>query len=312
MELDEIRAKLRGIYTIVVTPMEADFRVDLKRLYEHTRFLVEGGIREGTGVLVPVGAGGEGYHLTVEENLDAVRTVIEAAKGEVPVFPGCTLPSTLAACDLCRRYQELGAAGVQLSPPYYYEPSEQEYVNHYRRCAEAAPQLGIVVYNSYWNSGFDASSGTLAKLVDIPNIVGVKWSSSSLENYQRALRDHSERLSFIDNQLAWSAVLGRMLGANGHVTSVPNFAPAYELTLWELLRNKEWEKALKHMRSFLVPLYEYRSALRRSGVHGEGPFWKACCELMGRPMGASRPPHRSFSSDELEGLRDVFVQGGLL
>jgi len=312
MGFEEAKDKLQGIYTIMITPMTPDFKVDLKRLHELTRFIVESGIKEGTGVLVPVGAGGEGYHLTFEELLEAVRTVIEAANGEIPVFPGCTFPNAFLARELCRRYQELGADGVQLSPPYYYQPSEEEYLLHYRLCAEAAPQLGIIAYNSWWNSQFDVTSDTLEKLAEIPNVIGVKWSSQSLENFQRAIRDFHERFSFIDNQMVWSGTLGFMLGMRGYVSSVPNFAPGYALELWELLQRKEWEEALRCMQKFLVPLYEFIGRMYQRGIHGEGSHWKACCKLVGRPMGPPRPPHRPYSNEELEGLREVFIQGGIL
>jgi 4-hydroxy-tetrahydrodipicolinate synthase len=309
--LEELKDSLRGIYTIMVTPMKANYSLDLPRLHEHTRFLVESGIRTGTGVLLPVGAGGEGYHLTPEELLQAARTVVDAARGEVPVYPGCTLANTFAARDLCRQYQELGASGVQLSPPYYYEPSEQEYLDHYRICASAAPRLAVIAYNSWWNS-IDVQPETLAKLAEIPSVIGIKWSSPSTRNYQKALHLYTERFSFIDNQITGTGPLGFMLGMKGYVSSVPNFAPHYDLALLKLLQGKDRDGALRKMEKFVIPLYEYIGKMHGNGLHGEGSHWKACCEVAGRPMGPPRPPHRPYNDAERAGLRELFRRGGLL
>lgn len=303
--LQETKNSLRGVYTIVATPMKSDYSVDLKRLAEQVSFIIEGGIVEGKGVLVPIGAGGEGYHLTEEECIGCARTVIETAGGRVPVFPGCMLSSTSTCARLCSEYQKLGADGVQLSPPYYYEPSEEEYLDHYRTCAESAPELGIVAYNSWWNS-IDVQPDTLGKLTEVPNVIGIKWSSPSAHNYRKGIELYSGRFSFIDNQITHTGTLGFMLGTRGFVSSVPNFAPGYDLQLLQLLEAQEWDSALVKMREFIIPLYEYIGKMYERGLHGEGSHWKACCEIGGRAIGPPRPPHRPYTEEEKEGLREIF------
>jgi len=309
--LRESKDTLCGVYAIVATPMKKDYSLDLRRLREQIRFMVEGGIRTGTGILVPLGAGGEGYHLSSEELVQAARVIVETARGEVPVYPGCAPASTFVARDICRAYQEIGASGVQLSPPFYYQPSEQEYLDHYRICAEAAPRLGIIAYNSWWNS-VDVQPETLGKLAEIPQVIGIKWSSPSNTNYQRALRLYGDRFSFIDNQITGTGPLGYMLGIRGHVSSVPNFAPQYELDLLRLLRDKQWGAALQKLEAFVIPLYEYLGKMYKQGLHGEGSHWKACCELAGRPIGPPRPPHKPYTAKQKAGLRKIFKRAGFL
>jgi len=312
MQFDRLKEKIRGIYAIMVTPMKADYSLDIERLQAQTRFLVENGMCEGDAVLVPVGAGGEGYHLMPEELLKAARAVVDAAQGEVPVFPGCTSTSSFTARKLCRQYQEIGADGVQLSPPFYYQPSEQEYLDHYRLCAKAAPELGIIAYNSWWNSQFDVTAETLQKLADIPNVIGIKWSSQDNGNFQRGLKALKDRFSFVDNQITSTGTLGFMLGMRSFVSSIPNFAPQYDLELWELLQQRDWDGVLAKMQQFVIPLYEFLGEIHRQGIHGEGSHWKACCEVGGRPMGPPRPPHRPYTAEEKARLRRVFERGGML
>lgn len=311
MQFDKLKEKVRGIYTIMVTPMKADYSLDIEQLRTHTRFLIENGIREGAAVLVPVGAGGEGYNLTLEEQLLVARTVVEAAKGEVPVFPGCTNTSTFAAKELCRQYQEIGADGVQLSPPSYYEPSEQEYLDHYRLCAQSAPKLGIIAYNSWWNS-LNVTPQILHKLADIENVIGIKWSSENTRDYQLGLRELNDRFSFVDNQITSTGTLGFMLGMRSFVSSIPNVTPQYDLELWELLEKRDWDGVMTKMQQFVIPIYEFLGKIYQRGVHGEGSHWKACCEVGGRPMGPPRPPHRPYATEEKAQLRDIFERGGIL
>ena len=64
-----------------------------------------------------------------------------------------------------------------------------------------------------------------------------------------------------------------MLGMRGHVTSLPNFAPQYDLDLMKLLERRDWEGAMAKMEEFVVPLYRSFGNAHGNGAHGEGSRW---------------------------------------
>jgi len=309
--MGESKRKLVGVYTVMPTPFTEDYELDLEALRDNTRFLLENGITEGRGVLVPTGAAGEGPALTFEEHEKVIKAVVEEVAGKTPVVPGVTLHSTREAARLCRVVQDLGGMAVQLSPPYYSQPSSEEILNHYRAASEAAPNLGIVLYNTPWSSKVDMDAELISRLLSIENIVGAKWSSPDQANYTTVLRRFAKRISLIDNQLPYSGPWGHMLGARGFVSAIANFAPAYDLKLWDLLERHDYMGAVEQLERFAIPFYELIIEIARQGIHGEASHWKAAMELMGRPCGPARPPYVAYNAEQKARLREALTSAGL-
>jgi len=312
MAFEEMRWRLVGVYAVMPTPFREDVELDLETLKGNTRFLVENGITEGRGVLVPTGAAGEGPSLTFEEHERVIKTVLDEVGGKVPVVPGVAFHATRQAARLCRLVQDLGCMAVQLSPPYYSQPSSEEILNHYRSASEAAPSLGIVLYNTPWSSKVDMDPGLISRLLSIENIIGAKWSSLDQGNYTSVLRRFSGRLSMIDNQLVYSGPWGHMLGARGFVSAIANFVPAYDLRLWDLLERRDYVKAVEELERLAIPFYELIGEVAREGLHGEASHWKAAMELMGRPCGPVRPPYVGYSHEQKARMRQVLARAGVL
>ena len=64
--------------------------------------------------------------------------------------------------------------------PYYNKPTQEGLYQHYRAIAESTP-LPIVVYNVPGRTGVNVEVGTLLRLAAIPNIIGVKEASGSMQ-----------------------------------------------------------------------------------------------------------------------------------
>jgi 4-hydroxy-tetrahydrodipicolinate synthase len=72
-----------------------------------------------------------------------------------------------------------GASGLLSVTPYYNRPTQEGLFQHYRAIAESTP-LPIVVYNVPGRTGSNVEPATLARLAEIPNIVGVKEASGNV------------------------------------------------------------------------------------------------------------------------------------
>ena len=73
------------------------------------------------------------------------------------------------------------------SRPYYNKPTQEGLYRHFAAIAEAV-DLPIVLYNIPGRSIVEISVETMAKLAQIPNIVGVKDATGNLA---RASRDRA-------------------------------------------------------------------------------------------------------------------------
>jgi len=67
LESKDLKDKIKGIVVVMITPFKEDYELDEEGLRKLTKFLIDSGIREGKGVLVPAGSTGECPMLTDEE-----------------------------------------------------------------------------------------------------------------------------------------------------------------------------------------------------------------------------------------------------
>ena len=138
---------------------------------------VEWQIAEGTNGLVPVGTTGESPTLSHDEHDEVVELCIETAAGRVPVIAGAGSNSTAEALRLTKNAKAAGADAALIVTPYYNKPTQEGLYRHYATIAEAV-DIPILIYNIPGRSIVDMSVATMARLADIPNIVGVKDASA--------------------------------------------------------------------------------------------------------------------------------------
>ena len=163
-----------GSIPALVTPFTAG-EVDLAAL----RDFVDWQIAEGSGALVPCGTTGEVPTLSAEEHAAVVRTVVEVARGRVPVIAGCGSYSTAASLLMMKIAKELGADAALVVVPYYNKPSQAGILAHYRALAEGC-DLPIVVYNVPGRTVADISVATLGEVAKLPSVVGIKDATGNL------------------------------------------------------------------------------------------------------------------------------------
>ncbi len=140
---------------------------------------VEWQIAQGTHGLVPCGTTGESPTLSHHEHERVVALTIEAAAGRVPVIAGSGSNSTAEAVSLSRAAESAGADALLVVTPYYNKPTQSGLYQHYRTIHDACG-LPIIIYNIPGRSVIDMSVETMARLAELPRIVGVKDATNDL------------------------------------------------------------------------------------------------------------------------------------
>ncbi|HRY16047.1 MAG: 4-hydroxy-tetrahydrodipicolinate synthase [Candidatus Competibacteraceae bacterium] len=208
----------RGSMVAIVTPMQADGRLDFTALEN----LVEFHIENGTDGIIAVGTTGESATLDFEEHITVVRKVVEKVRGRIPVIAGTGANSTSEALHLTRWAMEVGADACLLVTPYYNKPTQEGLYQHYKLIADsvAIPQI---LYNVPGRTACDLKPETVERLADTPNIVGIK-EASILERIQELVRRCGDRMDIYsgDDGIAAEAILS---GAKGNISVTANVAP---------------------------------------------------------------------------------------
>ncbi|MCH8183507.1 MAG: 4-hydroxy-tetrahydrodipicolinate synthase [Proteobacteria bacterium] len=185
--------------------------------------LVEWQISEGTQGLVPCGTTGESPTLSHAEHKRLVEICISAAAGRVPVIAGTGSNSTAEAIALTLHAKEAGADAALIVTPYYNKPTQEGLFQHYQSIHDAV-DLPIIIYNIPSRSMVDMSLETMARLAELPNIVGVKDATSQIARVSATrLMIGSDFCQLSGEDATALAVLAH--GGHGCISVTANIAP---------------------------------------------------------------------------------------
>jgi 4-hydroxy-tetrahydrodipicolinate synthase len=292
--------QIHGIIPPVATPMQANEDLDLPRLKWLLDHLITSGVH---GVFV-LGTNSEFYALDEREKQSVIATAVEHVHGRVPVYAGTGAESTREAVRLTTMAQKEGADGVSVITPYFVSPNQQEIYDHYRRIAEATA-LPVVLYNNPATcGGVKIDVDTVARLAEIPNILGIKDSSGDLQNTIEYLRVVPERFSVLMGRdtLIYTAMI---FGARGAVPATANIAPRILVDIYESFMRGDHASSLAAQRK----LNPVRLALTLGTAPGGV---KAALQTLGMSIGPSRSPVAPLPADKMEKMKAALRSAGLL
>ncbi|MET0047922.1 MAG: 4-hydroxy-tetrahydrodipicolinate synthase [Sedimenticola sp.] len=289
----------RGSMVALVTPMVEDGSVDVDSL----RALVEWHIDQGTDAIVAVGTTGESATLDEGEHCKVIRQVIEFAAGRVPVIAGTGANSTTEAIQLTRCAKEAGADACLLVTPYYNKPTQEGLYLHHKAVAEAV-DIPQILYNVPGRTACDMLPETVARLAQIPNIIGIKEATGDLDRVRaiKALCGDDFELYSGDDATGREFVL---LGGHGVISVTTNVAPA--------LMHDMIASALAGDSARAAGMDEKLAGLHQALFLEANPIpvkW-ALAEMERIPVGI-RLPLTWFAEEHHETLRQAMVQAEVI
>lgn len=234
---DDIKARLTGSITALVTPMTKDNAVDYPKLAD----LIDWQIDNGTDALVAVGTTGESATLSMQEHCAVIKFFVDHVKGRVPVIAGTGANNTAEAIELTAYAKSVGADFALLVVPYYNKPTQEGIYQHYKAIAEAV-DMPQILYNVPGRTVADMSQATVERLMTIPNIVAIKDATGDLQRGKaliEAVKDHMVVLSGDDP----TAVDLIKLGGKGNISVTSNVAPQAMSQMFKHALAGEFEQA---------------------------------------------------------------------
>ncbi len=308
MDQKTLRERLYGCYVTIPTMFHDDdgFSLNLDAMQQHVRFLLDGGMRTGTGVLLAGGAAGDFSTMTFDERVAITEAVVEAADGRIPVIMGAQTTSTKELVNLLQAAERVGAEYVQVSPPYYFAHTEGDFYDFILAASDAA-NVGLIVYNTFWTTP-SVSMGMVDKLVELPNLAGLKWSvPGGGFGMERIVERFAERVSVIDNMGAFVAT--HILGARSIEIHAGNYWPQWAVGFLHLLEEQRYTEAQHELMRVLLPFYDLWDDMKQY-TSGDGYPDKLCMELVGLPSSRCRPPTRDVREQYREQARQMLIDVG--
>ncbi len=213
---------IKGIIVPILTPVDAEERIDEARLRRQVDFVIEGGV---DGILA-FGSNGEFYMVEEDEMADGLRIMLDQAAGRVPVYFGIGAIRTQKCVRLAQMASASGAAGISVLQPMYLKPNETELFVHFRVIADAVPDKPVLLYNNPGRVGYSMTADLVDRLAhEVENIIGMKDTSGDItltSEFIRRTRDVGFRVFGGKDTLLYASLCH---GAVGGVCTTANIMP---------------------------------------------------------------------------------------
>ena len=270
------------VVTAMVTPFDASGAVDLALAGRLARHLE----KQGSDGLLVCGTTGESPTLSWTEQLQMLAAVRNAVGPQTKVLAGTGSNCTAEAIEATVEAAAAGADGALLVVPYYNKPPQDGLEAHFRAIAEAAPDLPLMLYNIPGRTGCCMAPGTVARLMDCPNVVSFKAASGTTEEVTALRLACGSRLAIYSGDDGLTLPM-LSVGAVGVVSVASHVAGPQIRAMIEAYLNGDGAAALAGHEA-LIPLFKALFA-----TTNPIPV-KAALELNGWPVGAPRPPLSSL------------------
>ncbi len=287
-----------GAFTALVTPFR-NGEVDVEALEGMVEFQIQNGIHG----LVPCGTTGETPAMSESEDRLVIETVVRIANGRVPVIAGTGSNSTDMAIKYTKMAEEVGADGSLQVSPYYNKPTQEGLYRHFAAIAEST-NLAIILYNIPGRTSVTIDAETTARLAEIPNIVGTKEATLSMNMAMDVMSLCGEGFDVLSGDDPVTLPL-MSLGGRGVISVASNVAPAAVSNMVNALLKGDWERG-RELHYELLPLF------RTLFVETNPIPVKTAASILGLCSDEMRMPMIPLQGENLDTLRRIMEESNHL
>jgi 4-hydroxy-tetrahydrodipicolinate synthase len=301
--------KLRGSLPASLCPFRADLSIDEDAFAGHVRWLVDAS--KGGGVVCN-GHAGEVASLTRAERKRVVEVAVREAKGRAPVVAGVYTDSVPDAVALARDAEAAGASAILLFPPPVLGGGgnrTEVMVYEFAKSVASAIDIGVVIFQ-YPIAGLGYPTEILLRLLDIPNVVGVKEGSDHLPTYERNLREIKKTRPEVSVLTTNNTMLfaSTALGADGILSGSGSVVADLHAELFEAVQGGDLQAA-RAVNDRIWHLTQVFYCDPPVNMHNR---MKVALEYLGRqPKAVVRPPLQPIRPDEKERIIRGVQEAGI-
>ena len=287
-----------GTYTALITPFTTDDGID----YPALKQLIDAQIAAGVQGVVPCGSTGESATLSHDEHERVIAATVEHVAGRIRVIAGTGSNSTRESLRLTRWAKEHGADGALLIAPYYNKPTQDGLRAHYETVANGV-DMPLIVYNIPGRSAVNIAPETMAKLADVPHIVGVKEASGSLDQISRTIQMCGPKLTVLSGDDSLTLPI-MSVGGRGVIAVISNLVPDRLRRLVDAALAGDYASA-REQHYALLPL------MQALGVETNPIPIKAALGMLGQCSAELRLPLTSLREENVAAVRRGLQMVGL-
>jgi 4-hydroxy-tetrahydrodipicolinate synthase len=276
-----------GVLTAMVTPFDADGRVDEEACVRVMRHLLD----NGSDGLVLAGTTGESPTLSDDEKVRLWELAVSEVGDDAYLIAGTGSNDTAHSVHLTERAAETGVDAMLAVAPYYNKPNRRGLLAHYGAIA-AATDKPIVLYNIPSRSVIDMDNDLLRELGQIPNIQAVK----------QARYDDLEAIDGLDLLAGNDDMLARVMDAGG----TGGILVSSHVVGREMRRMIDEPDARQEIHDSLADLF------RAMFITSSPIPVKAALNMLGIEVGGCRLPMVEASDEEKAEIRATLERHGLL
>lgn len=293
---------IKGIIPPIITPIDANERIDEAKLRKQVNFVIGGGVH---GILA-FGSNGEFYMVDDDEQERGLNIIINEVKGRVPVYMGIGAIKTSKCVRIAKMAQDAGAFGISVLQPMFLKPTHEELFRHFKTIAEAVPGTPMLLYNNPGRTGYTMSAKLVQSLAEeCENIVGMKDSSGDMTQTSEFIRT-TRHLGFKvfggKDTLIFAALVH---GGAGAVCTTANMFPELVCSVYEKFTAGDLPGALEAQ----FRLNPVRLAMDKASFP---VATKDMCVLMGLETGAPYLPSLPSAGAVLACMEGEMRGAGLL
>lgn len=147
--------------------------------YEQFEKLIEYHIENGTHGILCCGTTGESATISHQEHIEIINFTVKKAAKRIDVLAGTGSNSTREAVELAKAAKAAGADAHLSITPYYNKPTQEGLYLHFKAVADEV-DMPMVVYNVPGRTGVNITPETMARIAEIPQVVGVKEATGNI------------------------------------------------------------------------------------------------------------------------------------
>ncbi len=277
------------VLSAMITPFDADGRLDLNVAAELATRLVDHGGHDG---LVLNGTTGECPTTTDAEKADLIRAVVDAVGDRCTIVAGASTYDTAHSIQQARDAEKAGAHGTLLVTPYYSRPQQAGLLAHFTAVADAT-DLPVMLYDIPARSVVAIEVETMLRLAEHPRITAVKDAKGDLLAGARVMNESDLAFYSGDDPLTlpWMSI-----GAVGIVSIIAHVVGPHVRALVDAANAGDLVEA-RRIHNLLMPAH---TAMGRTGGGAGLVFAKAALRLQGLEVGDPRLPQLPATPSQIE------------